>query len=121
MTLFILLYNFAKGTKQSTYMAVAKQFLKSKPLAKVTFELSADAVNGAKTVALAGDFNGWDPSTQALKKQKDGSYKITVELAVGAEYQYRYVLDGTTWTNDWAADKYVASGVAGEENSVVVL
>ena len=41
-------------------MAVAKQFLKSKPIAKVTFELSAEAVNGAKTVALAGEFNGWE-------------------------------------------------------------
>ncbi|AUD03187.1 isoamylase early set domain-containing protein [Spirosoma pollinicola] len=100
-------------------MAVAKQFLKSKPLAKVTFELSAEAVNGAKTVALAGEFNGWD--AQALKKQKDGSYKTTVELPVGGEYQYRYVLDGTTWTNDSAADKYVPSGVSYDENSVVVL
>ncbi|UFH55657.1 isoamylase early set domain-containing protein [Spirosoma sp. KNUC1025] len=102
-------------------MAVAKQFLKSKPIAKVTFELPAEAVNGAKTVALAGEFNSWDPSAAALKKQKDGSYKTTVELPVGGEYQYRYVLDGATWINDWAADKYVASGVAGEENSVVVL
>jgi len=102
-------------------MAVAKQFLKSKPLAKVTFELSAEAVNGAKTVALAGEFNDWDPNAQTLKKQKDGSYKTMVELPVGAEYQYRYVLDGTTWTNDWAADKYVASDVSGEENSVVVV
>ncbi|GAB3887621.1 isoamylase early set domain-containing protein [Spirosoma agri] len=102
-------------------MAVAKQFLKSKPIAKVTFELPAEAVNGAKTVALAGEFNSWDISAQTLKKQKDGSYKTTVELPVGAEYQYRYVLDGTTWANDWAADKYVANGVAGEENSVVVL
>lgn len=102
-------------------MAIAKQFLKSKPLAKVTFELTADAVNGAKTVALAGEFNDWDASAQVLKKQKDGSYKTTVELPVGGEYQYRYVLDGTTWTNDGAADKYVASGVSGEENSVVVL
>ena len=100
-------------------MAVAKQFLKSKPLAKVTFELSAEAVNGAQSVALAGEFNGWE--AQTLKKQKDGSYKTTVELPVGGEYQYRYVLDGTTWTNDWAADKYVASGVSAEENSVVVL
>lgn len=102
-------------------MAIAKQYLKSKPIAKVTFELPADAVNGAKTVALAGEFNGWDTNAQALKKQKDGSYKATVELPVGGEYQFRYVLDGTTWTNDSAADKYVASGVSGEENSVVVL
>ncbi|RYC67372.1 isoamylase early set domain-containing protein [Spirosoma sordidisoli] len=102
-------------------MAVAKQFLKSKPIAKVTFELPAEAVNGAKTVALAGEFNNWDPAAQVLKKQKDGSYKTTVELPIGGEYQFRYILDGTKWENDWAADKYVASGIAGEENSVVVL
>lgn len=102
-------------------MAVAKQFLKSKPICKVTFELPAEAVNGAKTVALVGEFNGWDAGAQALKKQKDGSYKTTVELPVGGEYQYRYVLDGTKWENDWAADKYAASGISSDENSVVVL
>lgn len=102
-------------------MAIAKQFLKSKPIAKVTFELPAEAVNGAKAVALVGEFNEWDASAQPLKKQKDGSFKATVELPVGAEYQYRFVLDGETWENDWAADKYVASGVSADENSVVVL
>ncbi len=102
-------------------MAIAKQFLKSKPIAKVTFELPAEAVNGAKAVALVGEFNGWDASALTLKKQKDGSYKTTVELPVGGEYQYRYLLDGLKWENDWAADKYVASGVSGVENSVVVL
>ena len=102
-------------------MAIAKQYLKSKPVAKVTFELPAEAVNGAKTVAVAGEFKGWDASAQILKKQKDGSYKTTVELPVGSEYQYRYILDGTTWENDWAADKYVASGISADENSVVVL
>jgi len=102
-------------------MAVAKQFLKSKPIAKVTFEVSAEAVNGAKQVALAGEFNNWDATSHLLKKQKDGSYKATVELPVGGEYQYRYVIDGAKWENDWAADKYVASGVSGVENSVVIL
>ena len=102
-------------------MSVAKQFLKSKPLAKVTFELSAEAANNAKTVALVGDFNNWDTSTQILKKQKDGSYKTTVELPIGGEYQYRYILDDSKWENDWAADKYVASGISSDENSVVVL
>lgn len=102
-------------------MAIAKQYLKSKPIVKVTFELSASAVNGAKTVALAGEFNNWDPNAQALKKQKDGSFKTTVELPVGGEYQYRYVIDGTKWENDSAADKYVSNGVSSEDNSVVVL
>ena len=102
-------------------MALAKQFLKSKSVAKVTFELPVEAVNGAKVVSLVGEFNDWDVTAQPLKKQKDGSYKTTLELPLGSEYQYRFVIDGATWANDWSADKYIASGVSAEENSVVVL
>ena len=102
-------------------MPIAKQFLKSKPVAKVTFELPAEAANGARVVSLVGDFNDWDVSAQPLKKQKDGSFKATVELPIGTEYQYRFIIDGETWANDWAADKYVSSPVSSDENSVVVL
>ncbi|ARK11665.1 isoamylase early set domain-containing protein [Fibrivirga algicola] len=102
-------------------MPIAKQFLKSKPVAKVTFELPAEAVTGAKVVSLVGDFNDWDVTAQPLKKQKDGSFKATVELPIGTEYQYRFIVDGETWVNDWAADKYVPSPVSTDENSVVVL
>jgi 1,4-alpha-glucan branching enzyme len=103
-------------------MAIAKQFLKSKPVCKVTFSLAADAVAEANNVALLGEFNGWDLATATtLKKQKDGSYKATVELESGKEYQFRYLLDGASWTNDGEADKYVPSGVSYDENSVVVL
>lgn len=103
-------------------MALAKQFVKSKPtICKVTFSLPAETVNGAQTVAVVGEFNGWDSTAAPLKKQKDGSYKATVELPIGQEYQFRYLIDGQTWTNDTTADKYVASGVSMDENSVVVL
>ena len=102
-------------------MAIAKDFNKKKPLCKVTFGLPAEATNGAKSVALVGQFNDWNVLAQPLKKQKDGSFAAKVELHIGQEYQYRFVLDGTTWENDWAADKYVASEVPGVENSVVIL
>jgi len=102
-------------------MALAKQYLKSKPICKVTFSLPAEEVNGAQLVALVGEFNNWNPETLILKKQKDGSYKATVELPVGQEYQFRYLLDGAKWANDFAADKYVASGVSADQNCVVVL
>ncbi len=69
-----------------------------------------------------GEFNGWNPEEAiALKKQKDGSFKTSLELASG-EYQFRYILDDEKWENDWEADKYVAAGVDSTvENSVVVL
>lgn len=101
-------------------MAIAKQFSKSKPLCKVTFSLAADTVAEAKDVALLGDFNNWQPET-LLKKQKDGSFKTIVELEIGKEYQFRYLLDGTLWTNDNTADKFVSNGISADQNCVVVL
>jgi 1,4-alpha-glucan branching enzyme len=103
-------------------MALTKQFVKSKSVYKVTFTVPAEAAVEAKKVALVGDFNGWNPEEAiALKKQKDGSFKTSLELASG-EYQFRYILDDEKWENDWAADKYVAAGVDETiENSVVVL
>ncbi len=100
-------------------MAISKTYSKSKPVCKVTFEVSADAVNGGKSVSLLGDFNEWNPT--ALKKQKDGAFKASVELEKGKEFAFRYLVDNDLWINDEAADKYVASGVSYEENSVVVL
>jgi 1,4-alpha-glucan branching enzyme len=101
-------------------MALAKQFLKSKPVCKVTFELSADQVQG-KEVALLGDFNNWNSTDTQLKKQKGGTFKATIELPIGQELQFRYLIDGANWINDEAADKYVPSGVSADLNSVVVL
>ena len=47
-------------------------------------------------VAIAGDFNGWKP--QSMKKQKDGSYSLTVKVPAG-RHEYKFVLDG-----DWVHD-----------------
>ena len=101
-------------------MALAKQFLKSKPVCKVTFELAPEQVSGNE-VLLLGDFNNWDSEGTQLKKQKNGYYKTTIELPVGTETQFRYLVDGQNWINDDAADKYVPSGVSADYNSVVAL
>jgi 1,4-alpha-glucan branching enzyme len=102
-------------------MALTKQFVKSKSVYKVTFTVPAEAAVEAKKIALVGEFNNWNPEEAiALKKQKDGSFKASLELSAG-EYQFKYILDGEKWENDWAADKYVPAGVAETENSVVVL
>lgn len=102
-------------------MAISKQFLKSKPFCKVTFSVPADVAADAKQVALLGEFNNWDAQALPLKKQKDGSFKTTVELEAGKEFQFRYLIDNNVWVNDTEADKYVYSGVSVDENSVVIL
>ncbi len=102
-------------------MSIKKQYLKSKPVCKVTFSLPKEAANAAKKVTLVGEFNDWDKKSLPMKKLKDGSFKLTQDLSVGQEYQFRYFIDGKTWENDWSADKYVTSGLSTEDNSVVVL
>ncbi len=100
-------------------MSLEKKYLKSKPVCKVKFIAPEAIVKGAKTIALAGEFNDWQQ--RALKKQKSGQYAATLDLQVGAEYQYRFVVDGERWENDWTADKYVPNNLSFEENSVVVV
>ncbi len=102
-------------------MSITKKFLKSKPVCKVTFKLPKEAVEGAKQVALVGEFNEWKTDKDLMKPLKDGSFKITKDLEIGKNYSYRFLIDETKWENDWNADEYVSSGVSLEENSVVVL
>lgn len=93
-----------------------KQFLKSKPVCKVTFTLP-EAIK-AESAYLVGDFNNWDEKTTQMKKSKGGQFSTTLELDKGREYQFRYLVNGTEWHNDWHADKYVANPFSGD-NSVV--
>ncbi|SMF21269.1 1,4-alpha-glucan branching enzyme [Alteromonadaceae bacterium Bs31] len=101
-------------------MSLDKRYLKSKPVCKVKFIAPDPLVETSKKIYLAGEFNGWDFSENPLRKQKDGSYATTIDLAPGQEYEYRYVLDGERWENDYDADKYVPN-VIGTDNSVVVV
>lgn len=102
-------------------MSIKKQYLKTKLLCKVTFQIPKEAVATVKKVYLVGDFNGWDPDVTPMKKQKDGAFSVTLNLEQGREYQFRYLIDGTKWENDWNADKYVPSSFGDSENSVIVL
>ena len=102
-------------------MSIKKQYLKTKAICKVTFRLPKEAVNSAQKVNIVGDFNNWDNNATEMKRLKNNSYTVTLDLEKGHEYQYRYLIDGVKWENDWDADKYVTSQIADCENSVVVL
>jgi 1,4-alpha-glucan branching enzyme len=62
---------------------------------KVQFELLAP---DAQKVYLAGNFNNWDTRANPMKKDKKGTWKITVSLKPG-RYEYRFLKDGD-WEND---------------------
>ena len=82
-------------------------FSKDKTKCTVTFTVEPEAAQGAQTVNVAGDFNSWSSTDTPLKKGKDGSFSVKIELEANREYQFRYLLDGCRWENDWTADKYI--------------
>ena len=50
-------------------MSLKKQFLKSKPICKVTFCLMDDEVQNAKKIQLLGSFNAWKVKDAVLLKK----------------------------------------------------
>lgn len=101
-------------------MSFAKQFLKSRPVCKVKFALSAEEVNGCEQIFIVGEFNEWNETASPMKKQKDGSFSATLELETGRDYPFRYLCSGQ-WYNDPNADRYVLCSYSGENNSVISL
>jgi 1,4-alpha-glucan branching enzyme len=102
-------------------MSLGKKYLKSKPVCKVTFTVDKELAKDAASVVVVGEFNGWETGATPLKKQKNGSFSVTVDLETGREYQFRYLIDDTTWVSDPAADKYAFSPFGDCDNSVVAV
>jgi 1,4-alpha-glucan branching enzyme len=71
------------------------------------------------SVALAGEFNGWNTTADPMTRQADGTWTLTKKLEPG-RYMYKFVLDGTTWKEDPAAKETTDDGYGGK-NSVVVV
>lgn len=98
-----------------------KKYIKSREMFKVTFELDKrELPDGLEVqmVELLGDFNDWAPGTTPMKALKRGAYQASLELEPGRKYQFRYLVNGKHWCNDWEADAYIPSGF-GPENSVL--
>ncbi|TXD48220.1 isoamylase early set domain-containing protein [Polaribacter sp. IC073] len=98
-------------------MAIKKQFLKSKPVCKVTFTVAAKEAN---TVAVVGSFNEWNAESAPLKKLKNGSFKGTVDLETKTSHEFKYLIDGA-YVNENEADGFAWSDFANAENSVIKL
>lgn len=100
-------------------MSIEKRYLKTKEICKVTFKLSPEESGDAQSAFLVGEFNDWDLTSLPMRKRKDGTFRIVVDLPVGHTYQFRYFLDNERWANDWSADAYRYSEFGNCENSVV--
>jgi alpha-amylase/alpha-mannosidase (GH57 family) len=82
----------------------------------VLFTLDAP---GAAQVALAGSFNNWSPTAQAMAKREGSVWQVVLSLGPG-RYEYKFVVDGKDWRGDPDNPLSVADPYGGK-NSVVVV
>ncbi len=75
---------------------------------------------GAHSVALVGDFNGWDTAAMPLRPTgASGAWVVTVPLSPG-RYRYAFLIDGTRWLADPGAPR-APDDDFGTPNSVLTL
>jgi hypothetical protein len=94
-------------------MAIKKQFVKTKPVCKVTFSVAAK-----RQMRLLLDFNNWNPKEGTLNKLKNGTFKGVFNIDKDAAYEFKYVIDGA-FVNEIEADSFKWNEFAGAENSVL--
>lgn len=76
-------------------------------------------VQGARQVAVAGDFNGWDPAGAPLQAIGQGDvFAVTLPLPKGATYNYKFLVDGK-WIEDPMAE--ARPDGFGDRNSILRL
>ena len=96
-------------------MSIKKQFIKTKPVCKVTFSVDAKV---AQKVAVVGDFNNWNATEGELSKLKNGTFKGVFDLPKDNSFEFKYLVDGT-FVNEPEADSYRWNDYANAENSVL--
>jgi len=82
---------------------------------KIDFTLDAP---GARSVAVAGTFNDWDPKNSPMHSDGNGRWNIPVSLPPG-RYEYRFVVDGV-WMSDPSSQQSVPNPF-GDQNSLIVV
>lgn len=71
----------------------------------------------ARSVSVAGDFNGWNPGQTQLERSEGGVWTATIPLKPG-RYQYMFVIDGKQWIADPLAAEGTTDGF-GSLNAVL--
>jgi len=111
----ISILHLPHNSKNEIVMSIKKQFIKTKPVCKVTFSVEAKEANIASVV---GDFNNWNPAEGELSKLKNGTFKGVFDIPKDASYEFKYVIDGA-FINEPESDSFKWNEFAGTENGVL--
>lgn len=100
-------------------MSIKKTFYPKKGVYRVFFSLPESLTDHVNKVAIVGDFNDWHPDKHPMKRTENGKFLFTLELPVGKDYQFRYLIDNYRWESDKDADELAPTPYEDVYNSVI--
>ncbi|WP_028865131.1 hypothetical protein [Psychromonas aquimarina] len=107
-------------------MPIKKQYLKSKPQVKVTFEIEKKDAKDVQRIVLLSEHNNWTPIE--FKKFKNGKFKVAENISLEDRDGFQFIYKATAKDgNDFTllpdgADNYVDNGMTdGNCNAVLVI
>jgi 1,4-alpha-glucan branching enzyme len=86
------------------------------PTVYVEFLLEAP---GASSVAVGGDFDGWEGSYPLSDPDGDGIWSGRVPVKPGV-HAYMFLVDGSNWMTDPQAERYAEDGF-GNRNAILAV
>jgi 1,4-alpha-glucan branching enzyme len=104
-------------SKNEIVMSIKKQFIKTKPVCKVTFSVEAKEAIQASVI---GDFNNWNPEEGTLNKLKNGTFKGVFSIDKDASYEFKYIIDGA-FVNETESDSFLWNEFSGNEIGVLTV
>jgi 1,4-alpha-glucan branching enzyme len=102
--------------KSEPVKPVAPKIVSAPKPARICLELLHP---GAKSVQVAGSFNGWTPEKAPLEPKGDGRWVGDLSVAPG-RYEYLFVVDGR-WLPDPKASESVQNPFGGRNSVLTVL
>jgi len=96
---------------------IEKHHRKRDGAVKVTFSIPTDWLD--RKVSVVGDFNGWDPAANPLRKHGKVR-RVSVVLDADSIHRFRYLDAAGRWYDDPAAD-YVVGNANGGTDAVLDL
>ncbi len=105
-------------------MIIKKQYLKSKPEVKITFEIEKKDTQNATNITLLSEHNQWQAIE--LKQLKNGKFKVAVNVSTEKLESFQYTFQAIDDNNQTVmllpkdADTYVDNGMNdGGQNAVL--
>ncbi len=73
-----------------------------------------------RSVALAGDFNGWDVTRNHMHESETGTWSCWIPILNSGKYRYKFVVDGMLWMEDPTNNDKEPDGFGGWNSRLAV-